>query len=257
MDPLLGGMLASTVLGGGMGMMGQQQANSAQRQMFDAGTQANIMSAREQMDFQERMSGTAYQRAMADMRKAGLNPMLAFGQGGASTPGGAMGGAGSAPQVGNEAGEIPGAISSLTNSAIAKQAMENQNAKMQSEIDLNKTTEKTQEAQELQALANAAVATQSAKKLESEQGAVAAEAKMRELISVPAAGLKALSTVEGVANTAKRFFNAPSKTNPFMQKLEKWQGITPDGTLYHKGTGEILKPKASDLWRLGGKYRGK
>lgn len=47
-------------------------------------------AAREQMDFQKEMSNTAYRRARNDLEASGYSPYLAYGQGGATTPGGAQ-----------------------------------------------------------------------------------------------------------------------------------------------------------------------
>lgn len=51
----------------------------------------NSAEAMANREWQEKMSSTAYQRAVEDMKKAGLNPILAYANSGASTPGGSAG----------------------------------------------------------------------------------------------------------------------------------------------------------------------
>ncbi|AZL82794.1 DNA pilot protein [Apis mellifera associated microvirus 27] len=82
------GAAAGPVAGGILGYYGQKEANQTNARIAEETNKYNLKSAREQMEFQKHMSDTANQRAVRDLKLAGLNPLLAV-PGGASTPSGA------------------------------------------------------------------------------------------------------------------------------------------------------------------------
>lgn len=82
--------MALPLIGAALGIGGEVAGGLIARSGQEATNRAQMELAQKQMDFQERMSSTAWQRATTDMKAAGINPMLAYMQGGASSPQGQM-----------------------------------------------------------------------------------------------------------------------------------------------------------------------
>ena len=95
-------MAGGALLGGAASYFGQQETNAMNREMQD-----------KQMAFEERMSSTAHQREVKDLRDAGINPILSAGGGGASTPSVGMPSMSSPGQAGVQGG-LSGASSAMS-----------------------------------------------------------------------------------------------------------------------------------------------
>ena len=112
------------------GFFGQQATNQQNIELNQQNSAFNAQQAQANRDFQREMSGTAYQRATADMKEAGLNPMLAYTQGGASTPSGSTA-QGQPARI--DSPSIAGLHSASQTAAVAN--MHEENRKIQAEAD--------------------------------------------------------------------------------------------------------------------------
>jgi len=135
MWPFFGGLAI-----GAASLLGTHSANKANRDI-----------AHEQTGFQERMSNTSYQRAMEDMRKAGLNPVLAAKLGGASIPSGAS------STVQNELGPSVSSAMEARRMVADVRNLEATNDKIKSETILNNALRKVAEANVITSGVNARV----------------------------------------------------------------------------------------------------
>lgn len=127
MDPVLGGALIAgvgNVVSGWFGKKGADKTN-----------QINQAEAQKNRDFQERMRNTSWQAGVEDMRAAGLNPALAYSQGGASSPGGSMpAGAENATSSAFQAMQMQKTLQ-LLGAQVDKTRAEGESASAQAELD--------------------------------------------------------------------------------------------------------------------------
>lgn len=91
----------------------------------------NVGESRANRRFQERMSSTAHQREVADLRAAGLNPLLSSKYGGSSTPAGSM------TQIENPLASAPQAGAEIGRAALSSPLIKAQVATQVSQADLN------------------------------------------------------------------------------------------------------------------------
>lgn len=101
-----------------------------------ARNESQIAQSQAQMDFQERMSSTAHQREVVDLRKAGLNPILSSKYGGSSTPSGAQ-------------AQIVDEITPGISSGLAARRLVSDVEKIESEVDNLEQSHKNLEEEEL------------------------------------------------------------------------------------------------------------
>jgi len=227
--------MGGAIFSGLAGLFGGLNQNSANKDMMDQQNQFNASEAQKNRAWQEGMSNTAYRRAMDDMRAAGLNPMLAYQQGGASSPGGAT--------ASGQAARMEDAIGRGVNSAV-------ETRRLKKEIDQVDSSTKLNEAMGEAQMAQAKAATTTAKKVEKEVEAITSQ--LPAIKSRAKADQKAadwdnyMGDYDAVNNRVR---SGLGSVNSALDALNPLKKLMPGGV--PKGAEKVWEKKFDELMRKG------
>ncbi|UDN67865.1 DNA pilot protein [robinz microvirus RP_160] len=227
MLPLLLPALAS----GAMGLIGGAMQNSAASAAADKQMAFQDRSNERQMAFQKESAQNSYQWAMDDMRRSGLNPILAYKQGGASTLSGASS-AGSSYTPQNIGSAAVSAATSGASTALQASRNQAELANIAADTALKGSQDKTQSAMQIQALAQAGQAN-----------ANSALASAQTNNSVMQYDLMREQLIQAMPASQRAMFETKWLSSPegqLLQSAERWKNALSPYTSTAKGIGQTI-----------------
>lgn len=222
------------------GLMGGVGA-AVNAQSVSETNQANLQIAEDNCAFQEYMSNTAYQRGVRDMQKAGINPMLAYSQGGSSTPAGST----ATMQPTNEGD----ALKSLASSAFEAERLDKELQQKDSAIALQDASAEAQKVKAQLDRTSARKVAVDTKNAETYGRKLMMDAEVqRENLPAEFGAAKAARTESELREANAQFGKSASTWDNIMSRARDFLGVANNASqIGSKARGGALRGRGGDL----------
>lgn len=238
--------LGGAAIGGLASYFGQKETNSANKEMQADANSANMEMARQNREWQERMANTAHQREVADLKSAGLNPILSgTGGGGASTPSGNVATI-NAARAENALGQ--GVSSALASANLTKdlEMADSQKALNASAIDLQNTQKGVNQSTAMKNYADTDVSLMNREQKGLQNNVLETQLKVAQAQSkaelIKAAQDEKFAVYDSMQTRMKNAFEtgsaAKDMVNPFKGLLGPGKNIPPSGEIFKNRKGQ-------------------